>query len=528
VARGGEAAVTRALAGIALLVACGRGHDHGPDDHGHPGEDEAAPVEVTVWTDQTELFAEYPALVVGAESPVAAHLTLLEGFRPLEVGEVAVIVTQADGTVVRSPGVAPLRAGLFRPAITPTAAGACQLRVVVAAPGGTVEEIDAGACHVHADRAAAEAAAVPAPAGRLTYLKEAQWTSPFATTPAAPRDMQDGIRAAGEIRPVAGRHAAVTAPAAGRVLVAREALVPGARVTAGQVLATLAPRLAGADRASLVAEVTAAEAELAAADGALARARRLLAEGAGSARAVEEAQARAEVARARLGGARGRLGQYQAGLAGTGRGSVPVRAPLAGTLVAVEVASGQVVEEGAPLFEVMDLETVWVVARLFEHDLPGFDARAAAPAAGGPVARVRVPGRDDELEIVPPHGGLVTVGRVIDDRTRTVPVIFELADPAGRLRIGQSVEVVIATGPPRSALAIPEAAVLDDAGRPVVFVMVTGESFERRVVRTGVRSGGWIEILAGVDAGERVVSEGAYDVKLAGSGGGIPEHGHAH
>jgi cobalt-zinc-cadmium efflux system membrane fusion protein len=296
--------------------------------------------------------------------------------------------------------------------------------------------------------------------------------------------------------------------------------VIGTQVAAGQTLATLAPRVAGVDRATLAADVSVAEAELAAAQTALDRAERLLADRAGSQRAVDEARAQVDVARARRDGARGRLGQYQAGLAGAGRGGVAIKAPLAGTVVVTSATSGQSVEEGQHLFDVMDLSRVWIVANVFEHDLGRLDG-----ATGG---RVRVPGRADELVIGPPHGRLVTIGRVIDEQTRTAPVIFELEDPAGLLRVGQTVDVLVATGAPRRGLAIPEAAVIDDGGRSVVFVMVEGEAFERRVVRTGVRSGGWVEVLGGVKPGERVVTEGAYDIKLASSMGAIPEHGHAH
>jgi membrane fusion protein, heavy metal efflux system len=518
---------TVALAVLVVAAACGKDHDHaaGRDDHGHdhgtPADDDAPAVAVTVWTDRTELFAEYPALIVGAASPLHAHVTVLDGFRALEDGEMTAVVVQADGSEIRGKVDAVLRSGIFTPAVTPTVPGPCTLRVIV---GGPVvqDDIAIEECVVHADLAAARAAhgEDEEPAGRISYLKEDQWQTSFATVPAADRDLQDGVRASGEIRPVAGRHAVITAPAAGRIAVSADALAIGGTVKAGQTLATMAPRVAGADRATLAADVAAADAELQAAEAALARAQRLLADKAGSQRAVEEAQVRVDVARARRDGARGRLGQYQAGLGGGGRGGVAIKSPLAGTIVAVDVASGQSVEEGQRLFEVMDLASVWVVANVFEHDLPAVDAATAA--------RLHVPGRPDEIVVAPPTGRLVTIGRVLDPATRTAPVIFELADPDGRLRIGQTVDVVVATGPARRALAIPDTAILDDGGRSVVFVMVEGEAFERRTVRLGIRSGGWVEVVSGVAPGERVVTEGAYEVKLAMSSGSIPAHGHAH
>lgn len=515
-----------ALALLLAAAACGKGGGHGHDegtDH-HAGEaeaDEPPAIAATVWTERSEIFVEYPAFIVGAETRFHAHFTVMAGFKALERAQVTAVLVQADGKEVRGHVDAAVRSGIFGPAVTPTAAGACKLRFIIAGPE-VQDEITLPACTVYPDLAAAKKAnpEEEEAGGRISYLKEDQWTSPFATMPAAERDLQDGVRAAGEIRPVAGRHAVIAAPASGRLAVNLGALVIGTPVAAGQVLATLAPRVAGVDRASLAADVAAGDAELAAAQTALERAQRLLAERAGSQRAVDEAQTRVEVARARRDGARGRIAQYQAGISGAGRGSVPIKSPLAGTLVVAGVASGQSVEEGQSLFEVMDLSSVWVVANVFEHDL--------GRVLGATSARVRVPGRPDELVVAPPAGKLVTIGRVLDPQTRTAPVIFELLDPGGILRVGQTVDVLVATGTPRRALAIPEAAVLDDAGRAVVFVMIEGEAFERRVVRTGARSGGFVEVLGGLEPGERVVTEGAYDIKLAASTGAIPAHGHAH
>ena len=75
---------------------------------------------------------------------------------------------------------------------------------------------------------------------------------------------------------------------------------------------------------------------------------------------------------------------------------------------------------------------------------------------------------------------------------------------------------------------MPESAVLDENGKPTVFVMEGGESFFKRAVRTGVRSGGHVQVLEGVKEGDRVVSRGAYELKLSTATGAIPEHGHQH
>ncbi len=70
--------------------------------------------------------------------------------------------------------------------------------------------------------------------------------------------------------------------------------------------------------------------------------------------------------------------------------------------------------------------------------------------------------------------------------------------------------------------------IIDDGVRTVVYVQTGGETFQRRPVETGIRDGDRIEILSGLAAGERVVTVGAYDVKLAAAGGDEIGHGHAH
>ena len=91
------------------------------------------------------------------------------------------------------------------------------------------------------------------------------------------------------------------------------------------------------------------------------------------------------------------------------------------------------------------------------------------------------------------NGKLVTIGRVIDPSSRTVPVIFELENPSGRLRIGQFARVYVATGAATSGLAIPESAVLDEGGKPVAYVQLEGERFE--LYETNTASGSRYEAI---------------------------------
>ncbi len=86
---------------------------------------------------------------------------------------------------------------------------------------------------------------------------------------------------------------------------------------------------------------------------------------------------------------------------------------------------------------------------------------------------------------------------------------------------------LLLTAATRTAV-VPEAAVIDDAGRPVVFVQKGGETFVRRPVKLGVRNSGMAQVLEGVSPGDRVVTKGAYLIRLSTMSSAVPAHGHVH
>jgi RND family efflux transporter MFP subunit len=512
---------------LLFLVACRGSAGSGEADHHAHTADQTAELpgqSVTVWAERVELFMEYRPPIAGRETAFAAHVTEMPSFKAVTAGTVTLTLTYAAGAPVAGKTDAPTNPGIFRPRLTPPQAGACKLSMSVAGPQVT-HAFEVGPCTVFADEAAARKALPDEaePPGRIAFLKEQQWKTDFATIAVGERDLQDGVRASAEIRPVAGREARLAAPSAGRVALTEPAPLLGMPVVKGQVLATITPRVGGlGDRATMAADVAAAQAELEAARNALARAERLVADQAAPAKTVEETRTRVQIAEARLTGATGRLAQFDAGAAGGGGGgrAFQIRSPIDGTLVSVDAGSGESVEEGQSLFRVVDLQKVWLVASVFEPDLPRVE--------GARAAWFTIEGYSQAFTIDERNGKLVTIGRVIDPKTRTTPVIFEVDNAAGQLRIGNFAKAVVATGAPRKALAIPESAIVDDAGRPIAFVMIEGEAFERRPVRLGIRSNGWVEVLEGVAAGEHVVTRSAYEIKLQSSAGSVPAHGHVH
>jgi membrane fusion protein, heavy metal efflux system len=117
---------------------------------------------------------------------------------------------------------------------------------------------------------------------------------------------------------------------------------------------------------------------------------------------------------------------------------------------------------------------------------------------------------------------------MVDAQTRTVPAIFEFANPAGRLRAGTRVAAYLFTGRSAQGIAVPVSALVDEGPQTVLYVQSGGESFQRRVVVPGPRDGDWVAVPSGVAPGERVVTAGAYQVRLAAAAPAAAGHGHAH
>ncbi len=168
------------------------------------------------------------------------------------------------------------------------------------------------------------------------------------------------------------------------------------------------------------------------------------------------------------------------------------------------------------LFEVVAVDQVHVVGVV-----PESEVRVLRELSG---AELYVPRSDQPV----PLDRLVSVGRVLDAHSRTASVIYELDNRELALSVGQAVELRLFTTDAASGPAIPESAVVDDGGRPVVFVQTGGESFERRPVTLGSHEGGYVHALKGVEVGERLVSRGAYLIRLAAMSTQIPAEGHAH
>ena len=526
-----RAALLALLAGVS---ACDDAHDHPASDHAHSasehGDDNAAhdgghgeagdetrPTEVvTHFTEDTELFVEYPALVVGEPSRFLAHFTRLADFSPVRDGTLDVELRQDGALKARFRVRAPTRDGLFTPEVTPRSAGDYALALSLTAEGLDVTHA-LGTVTVHATLEAVPDAE-EAEHGGISYLKEQQSQSHFALAKVVPRVIRSSLPAPARISAPPDRFATLRAPVPGIVSASSDDFIAvGDRVKRGQRLATLRPLLSGStDAATLQLAVQRAEADERLALQDLERLQGLFAAGAVAEYRVHQAEQRLRVARAETRAARARLEQIANTSPDAG---IAVVAPVGGRVVDLRITPGAVVAADAVLAQIAGEGELWLTAQIAEADATRITAPTGAWFDLG----------DHRYHLaVGDNARLVSVGGVIDNTSRTLPVTFSFRPDTDGLRIHQRVAAHVLTGESMSALAVPRSALIDDGGRPVVYVQRGGETFERRPVRIGAHDATHVAIISGVDVGERVVNLGAYDVHLAAAEPAEAGHGHAH
>jgi cobalt-zinc-cadmium efflux system membrane fusion protein len=514
------------LALLTTLVLAGTGCRHSDDDHGHDHEDAPQMAQITVWTDRHEVFAEHAAPVVGQPTKLITHVTDLHTQEPRREGMVKFIMRQGE-TMIEHPQAAPEKAGLYLPSIVFPNAGDWQFGLLIPTDG-TNAAVELGTIKVHANEHDAEHAEFPAAPEGVSFLKEQQWKIKLESQSLRQRQIVQHKQLSARVRAKPGHSATVTAPVSGQLIAPTgQALSqPGQRVEAGQLLALLKPNFseAAARVAEADAEFTTAKAALAQTEAVYERTKKLAAEQAKSPRELQEAELAYETAKARYAAASGLLATFKK--AGGSSPDTPLlmelRAPIAGVLNSVAAGPGEVVSADQSVFTVLNPEVIWIEARVPEANV------AALGAAKDAV--VELPGSERRLRSITGTSGgkLISLGLEVNSTTRTVPLLYEVTNPDGLFRIGQHVMLHVETANAQDTLAIPDSALVEEGGWFVAYVQLSGETFEKRELRLGIRDGEWIQVLSGLTEGERVVTRGAYAIRLSTATGAIPAHGHAH
>lgn len=182
-------------------------------------------------------------------------------------------------------------------------------------------------------------------------------------------------------------------------------------------------------------------------------------------------------------------------------GDVPttmtLHAPISGHILVRNVTQGEKIESGVNLLDIADLSRVWVLADVYEYELPFIRLGQSAR-----MTLSYLPGRSFD-------GKVTLVYPVVAEVTRTVKVRLEFPNPDFTLRPEMYAEIEIRSDLGQ-ALVIPESAVISTGKRDIAFVDRGGGTFEPRELKIGTRLADEFEVLEGLADGERVVTSGNF------------------
>jgi cobalt-zinc-cadmium efflux system membrane fusion protein len=310
------------------------------------------------------------------------------------------------------------------------------------------------------------------------------------------------LRLPGVVQPNAYREVAVTSLVSGRVTQVSAEL--GARVMAQEPLATIySPELAEAQTAFI-----AARAEQVTHQQRQTRTQRLTAIGAATREELEmhEAEraridAEVEIARSKLTllGIPEERTQRLAGPQDVVT-TLAVRSPLAGVVTKRSANVGLNIDPAMPLFTIVDLSNVWIIADLYERDFARVRVGSPATVTSGAYPGVTLRGR---VSYIDPQ---------VQSETRTAKLRIEVPNAGERLRLGMFVDAQVGESEPRAGVLIPNAALQAVGSDTVVYVadaQQEGRFMERKVEVTSSTDGQSL-VVAGLQAGDRVVTDGAF------------------
>jgi len=353
----------------------------------------------------------------------------------------------------------------------------------------------------------------PAPPPGTFVATDQQWATLKFVTVAA-QGFRSQTQTDGKIATDDDRTTQVFSPYSGRVT--RVLAKVGDTVSAGQPLfAVQASEFVQgqADLAGALAQVKLTEA-------ADVRQHDLLQSNGAALKDVQQADSDLATAKAALEAVRGRLhilGESDAqitalehGASGKGAETV-VTAPISGVVTQRAVGAGQnigsVTNGGAnPAFVVSDIGTVWLVGNLREDDAPqahvGQAIEVTVPALPGRVFSAKV-------DYVSP---------TVDPVTRRVAVRAQIANPGGVLKPEMFAAFTLITSDATDAVGVPEAAVIFEGDTARVWVAHDGHALELRQIKAGRTSGDMVEVVSGLQPGERVVTSGSLFIDRAAQG----------
>lgn len=196
-----------------------------------------------------------------------------------------------------------------------------------------------------------------------------------------------------------------------------------------------------------------------------------------------------------------------------------VTAPIGGYVKSLLVKEGDYVTVGQPLVSVTQNRKLFLRADVSEKYYPYLRTIGSA--------NFSTPYNNKVYTLKELDGRMLSYGKASGENGYYIPVTFEF-DNKGDVIPGSFVEVFLLSSPMENVISVPHSALTEEQGSFFIYLQLDEEGYKKQLVSLGADNGESVQILSGAKAGDRVVTKGAYQVKLASASNAIPAHSHEH
>lgn len=472
---------------IIIFTSCSNDHEITTELNEHGG------TSITQYTDSTEIFMEYPALLVGQDAKFLIHLSDMKDFKAVYQGTLNVEFTNSSGTSFSVTEDKPTRPGIYTPIVNFKESGNYTMSMMLR--GNQVSDrivvknviVYSSESEIPQDEESSSSS--------ISFLKEQQWKIDFANEAVIKRKIQKSVIATGEIKPKPELFSKIVSPIEGIVLSKNNGNLKsvGSFVKAGEILLNLSPT------ANASTNIQKIKNDFLLAKSEFERASNLLEKKAISQKRFDEAKFDFESKHASYNSLLDQINITEKGYS--------VISPLNGYIENINFNLGDQTISGQELFTIINPNRL-----LLKTNIPSSNFEIANSTQD---ASFKVEGSDYEYVISLLKGRKKSVSASLSKENRTIPVYFEFNNPQNKLKVGMYAEVFVKTGDLIEGITVPESAIINEDGLNTVYIQTEGESFEKRILETGIIDGGYVQVLNGLNVGERVVTTGAYQVRLA-------------
>ncbi len=460
------------------MYACGRNQD-ALDAAGHAHPDDVVE-QLTLFTDSSEFYVEYPELMAGHKVAFLVHITRLSSYKPYMEGSVRVTLDYGDK---QSTGLAesPESPGIWRVLVRPEYAGDCKVLFEYQAENIT-ENTDPQTAHVedhghedtpeadtpahaadHADEgdhADEEDHAGESPGG-IQFTKEQAWKSNFSVDLIVPSPFSGIIKAGGEILAMPGEKYFIHASNPGIINYVKKNMVAGGNVKKGEEMLVIEGQ--NLTSSNITVNYAEAEASFIQSRSEYQRRLKLFSENAISERAFIETRATY---------VRDSIHYYNLKQSFTGSGMI-IRSPIGGYIHELRVSQGEFVAEGQLIATVSSDQRLLLRADVSQQY---FDRIRDIISTN-----FRTSYHPTVWDIEDLGGKLIAVGSSVEENNQYLPVYFE-ANNNGELLEGAYAEFYLKTRVRENSIIVPVSAVLEEQGSYYVYIQVSGETYQKRSI----------------------------------------------